>query len=326
MTNDRPIDFQDVLHARKRFGDRIPPTPLRNYAPLDEVVGHDIRVHVKHENHNPTNAFKARNGLSALSALDAAARARGVVGATRGNHGQGVAWAGQLLGIDVTICVPEGNSPAKNAAMRGLGATVIEQGRDYDESVAVANALVEERGLTLIHSTNNANVIAGAATFTLEMLEQEPGLDAIVLSVGGGSQAVGAITVTRAIAPDVEIYGVQAAGAAAIHDSWHAGEPLTTERAETFADGLATRSTYEATFAALRSGLTDFITVTEVEIAAAVRTLFDTTHNVAEGAGATGFAGLMKLRERLAGRRVGVVITGGNIDTEVLRSVLEGKV
>ena len=324
--SDRPIEFQDVLHARRRFGDLIPPTPLRTYAALDELVGNGIRVHVKHENHNPTNAFKARNGLSALSALDDAARARGVVGATRGNHGQGVAWAGQLLGIDVTICVPEGNSPAKNAAMRGFGATVIERGRDYDESVAVASALVEERGLTLIHSTNNADVIAGAATFSLEMLEQEPDLDAIVLSVGGGSQAVGAITVTRAIAPHVEIIGAQAAGAAAIHDSWHAREPLTRDHAETFADGLATRSTYEATFGALCSGLADFTTVTEGEIAAAVRTLFDATHNVAEGAGATGFAGLMKLRERLAGKRVGVVITGGNIDSDVLRAVLAGTI
>lgn len=322
---DSPITLRDVLRARKRIGAHVPPTPLRSYAALDEAVGHDVRVFVKHENHAPTNAFKARNGLSAVSALGEAARARGVVGATRGNHGQGVAWAGALLGVDVTICVPLGNSPTKNAAMRGFGATVIEEGRDYDESVAVANALVEERGLVLIHSTNNADVIAGAATFTFEMLQQEPDLDAIVLSVGGGSQAVGAITVTRALAPHVEVFGVQAEKASAIHDSWHAGERLTTASADTFADGLATRSTYELTFAALRAGLAGFVTATEDEIAAAVRLIFDATHNVAEGAGATGLAGLMHLRERLAGKRVGVAITGGNIDSDVFRAVLAGE-
>jgi threonine dehydratase len=298
------------------------PTPLRQYAPLDEALGGDVRVLVKHENHLPTNAFKARNGLAALSALSAEQRRRGIVAATRGNHGQGLAWAGALLGIPVTICVPEGNNPEKNAAMRGYGAELIERGRDYDESVEVADALVRERGLTLIHSTNHPEIIAGAGTLSLEIAEQAPELDALVVAVGGGSQAVGALTVFRHLRPEVKIYGVQAAGASAIHDSYHAGREISHDTADTFADGLATRRAYAATLEPLRAGLEDFITVTDAEIADAIRLYLRTTHNLAEGAGAAGLAGLCKLRPRLAGQTVAVILSGSNIDEPTLHRVL----
>jgi threonine dehydratase len=181
-----PIAVADVLQARRRIAPHLSPSPLRSYAPLDAAVGHGIRVFVKHENHLPTNAFKARNALSVLTALTAEERRRGVVGATRGNHGAGLAWAGASLGIPVTVCVPVGNSPEKNEAMRGFGATLIESGADYDEAVAVADGLVREKGMRLVHSTNDPLVIAGAATLTLEMLEQEPALEAIVFAVGAG--------------------------------------------------------------------------------------------------------------------------------------------
>jgi len=317
-----PIAFADVLAAEGRIRARIAETPLRRYAPLDEEVGRGIAVRVKHENHAPTNSFKARNALSVMTLLSENERGRGVVAATRGNHGLGVAWAGALLGVPVTICVPHGNNPEKNAGMRGYGAELIEDGRDYDASVAVAERLVRERGLRLVHSTNDPGVIAGAATLTLEILRAEPELDALVVSVGGGSQAVGALTVARTLKPGLAVYGVQAAGAPAAHDSWHAGHPVQSASANTFADGLATRSTYALTFAALRAGLADFVTVTEGEIAAAVRLLLRTTHNLAEGAGAAGLAGLMALRDRLAGRRVGIVISGGNIDRATLARVV----
>ena len=186
----------------------------------------------------------------------------------------------------------------------------------------VADRLVRERGMTLVHSTNHREVIAGAGTMTLEMLEQEPGLDALVLAVGGGSQAVGAMTVARAMRPELKVYGVQAERAAAIHDSWHKGRPLTGYTASTFADGLATRSVYDLTFPALREGLAGFIKVSEAAIADALRVLLKTTHNLAEGAGATGLAGLLDLRESLAGKTVGICISGGNIDQETLRRVV----
>ena len=318
-----PIAMADVLEARRRIAPYLERTPLRRYAPLDEAAGGSISVFVKHENHLPTNAFKARNALAVLAAFTPEERRRGVIAATRGNHGQGLAWAGSLLKIPVTICVPVGNNPEKNAAVVGFGAELVEDGRDYDESAEIARRLSEERGLRIVHSTNERFVIAGAATLTLEMLEQEPGLEAIVYSVGGGSQAVGGMTVARALSPAVAVYGVQAAGASAAHDSWHAGRRLTTESADTIADGLATRSTYEMTFEALRVGLRGFVAVEEAEIAEAIRILLSTTHNLAEGAGAAGLAGLFHLREELAGKKVGIVISGGNIDRETLRRVLE---
>ena len=320
-----PISFQDVLAARDRIRPFLPATPLRSYAPLDGAVGRGIRVLVKHENHNPTNSFKARNGLALLSALPEEARRRGVVAATRGNHGLGLAWAGSLLGAPVTICVPVGNNPEKNEAMRGYGVELIEQGRDYDEVVRVAEALRRERGLRLAHSTNDPLVIAGAGTLTLEILEECPRLDALVVGVGGGSQAVGALSVARHLRPDLKVFGVQAERASAIHDSWHAGRPIARDSADTFADGLATRNVYDLTFPALRAGLAGFVTVSEAEIAEALRLFLRATHNLAEGAGAAGLAGLIKLRDPLAGSSVAVVLSGSNIDTPTLRRVLSGE-
>jgi threonine dehydratase len=320
-----PISFEDIERARARIAPHLPATPLRRYPELDEVVGARTRVLVKHENHLPTNAFKVRNAVSFLTALPPEQRARGVVAATRGNHGAGLAWAGERLGVPVVVCVPHGNNPEKNAAIRGHGAELVEAGRDYDEAVEVATRLVRERGLVMAHSTNDAAVIAGAGTLSAELCEQADRLDAIVVGVGGGSQAVGAIVATRARRPGVEIYGVQARGAAAIHDSWHAGARLTTERADTFADGLATRSTYDLTWAALREGLAGFVAVSDAELAEAVRLLLRTTHNLVEGAGAAGLAGLLHLRDRLAGKTVAIVLSGGNIDAATLRRVITGE-
>ena len=321
-----PITLDDVYAARDRLRAYLRPTPLRRYAPLDQVVDAGIRVLVKHENHNPTNSFKVRNGLAALTALSSEERRRGVVGATRGNHGQGLAYAGLLLGVPVVIVVPYGNSPEKNEAIRGYGAELVEHGRDYDESVPAADELVRSRGLTLVHSTNNRQVIAGAATLTLEVVEEEPELDAIVMCVGGGSQAVGALTVVRALRPTVRVFAVQAAGASATHDSWHAGRPVLADRAETFADGIATRAPYALTFPALSAGLAEFVTVSDAQIAEALRILLRTTHNLVEGAGAAGLAGLLELRDELAGRRVAIVLSGGNIDETMLRRVLNREI
>lgn len=321
-----PIQFEDVLAARERIRPYLQPTPLRSYEALDEEIGAGIRVLVKHENHQPTNAFKIRNALSALTLLPEEQRRRGVVTATRGNHGQGVALAGRLLGVPVTVCVPVGNNPEKNIAIRGFGAELIEQGRDYDESLEVAKALVRERGLYLLHSTNDPAIITGAATMSLEILEQAPDVEAIIVSIGGGSQAVGALVAASGMRPGVEVFGVQAAGAPAQYEGWRAGSPLVLERADTFADGLATRSCYELTFQALREGLSDFVLVTETELADAVRLVLRTTHNLAEGAGAASFAGLRLLRDRLAGRKVAAVLSGSNIDAETLRRVVNGEI
>jgi threonine dehydratase len=316
----QPISFSDVLAARNRLRPHLQPTPLRSYPVLDREVGAGIRVLVKHENFQPTGAFKVRNGLSALTALQTAPP--GVVAATRGNHGLGLAWAGLRLGIPVTVCVPEGNNPEKNAAVRALGARLVEEGPDYDASAATVDRFVREEGLHVVHSTNDPTVVAGAGTITLEVLEEEPGIDALVFAVGGGSQAVGGLTVARELRPGLPVYAAQAAGAAAIHDAWHLGRPVSHPAADTFADGLATRNTYPFTFGALRAGLAGFVTVTDAAIAEALRLVLASTHTLVEGAGAAGLAGLLALREELAGKTVAVVLSGANIDAETLRRVL----
>jgi threonine dehydratase len=249
-----------------------------------------------------------------------------VVAATRGNHGLGLAWAGRRLGVPVTVCVPHGNNPEKNDAMRSLGARLVEEGHDYDQSAAAVERLVQQEGLHLVHSTNDPAVVAGAGTMTLEILEEESAVEALVFTVGGGSQAVGALTVVRERCPDVPVYAVQATGAAAIHDAWHLGRPVSLPAAETFADGLATRNTYPFTFGALRDGLAGFVTVSDGEIAEAVRLALATTHTLVEGAGAAGLAGVRALGEMLAGKTVGVVFSGANIDAETLRRVLSREI
>ena len=317
-----PITYDDVERARERLAPYLTATPFRRYPLLDAATG--LSLFAKHENYQPTGSFKVRNGLSFMTALSAAERSRGVVAASTGNHGQGIAYGAALVGTSATICVPRGNNPEKNAAMRAWGATVVEEGRDYDESLFAMQRIAREEARVVAHSTNDPRIIAGAGTMTLEILEQagDEGIDALVLAVGGGSQAVGALTVARRLAPRLEVYGIQALGASAQHDSWHAREPRTTDRADTFAEGVATRSTYELTFAALVEGLSGFVTLSDAEIAEGVRLILSTTHNLVEGAGAMGVMGAMKLRERLTGKRVAVAFCGGNLDSSVLRRIL----
>ncbi|MEP7344590.1 MAG: threonine/serine dehydratase [Gemmatimonadaceae bacterium] len=317
-----PISLDDVRAAEARIRPYLAKTACYTYPLLDAEVGAGIRVFVKHENFQPTNSFKIRNGMSFMTALPDAERARGVVAATRGNHGLGLAYAGRTFGVRTTLCVPVGNNPDKNAAMRALGARVIEDGRDYDEAVCIAERIVREEGATVAHSTNDRNIVSGAATLTLELMDQIPTFDAMVIAVGGGSQAVGAMTVLRALRPGTRVYAVQPSGASATHDSVHAGRPLSYDRCDTFADGLATRSTYDLTFGALLEGLEDFVTVSDAEIAEAMRLLLRTTHSLVEGAGAAGLAGLIKLRERLAGQTIGIILSGGNADEATLKRVL----
>jgi threonine dehydratase len=321
-----PITFADVLAARQRLLPHLSPTPLRHYPLLDALVGHNIRVWVKHENHQPTQSFKIRNALSAVSALSSSARTKGVIGASTGNHGQGVAYAGQLLGVKVAICVPVGNNPEKNAAINALGAELIKVGATYDECLTRCDVIRKAREMTLVHATNNHEVIAGAATMTLEILEQQPDIDAVVVAHGGGSQAVGALTVAAELKPGLRVYAVGAAGAPAQFESWTSGRLLTGRPIDTFAEGIATGSAYELTFEALRAGLAGFVLVSEEEMYASIRDLLHITHNLAEGAGAAALAGLHKLAPELAGKRVAIVISGGNLSAASLEHALRDPV
>ena len=316
------ITFDDVLAAEARSRPHLAPTPMRHYPLLDALVGHGVEVWVKHENHQPTQSFKIRNGLNTVLARDEAVRRRGIIAASTGNHGLGVAYAGRLTGTPVTICVPLGNNPEKNAGIRALGAELVEVGATYDETIGACAAIAAERGLTLAHSTNDPLVLAGAGTMTLEILAQAPPLDALVIALGGGSQAVGALAVAAARQPALRVYAVGAAGAPAQYESWRRGERLTGQPVRTFAEGIATGAAYEVTFEALRAGLAGFVTVPDDALYAAIRDLIRITHNLPEGAGAAGLAGLRALAPQLAGQRIGIAICGGNLAERDLRIAL----
>lgn len=322
MTSDISID--DVLAAKTRLTPYLDMSPLRHYALLDELVGHNIHVLVKHENHLPINSFKVRNGLSALTALPIDIAARGVIAASTGNHGQGVAYAGMKLGVPVTIFVPRGNNPEKNASIRALGAELVETGNSYDESIASCVARCERDGLTMIHSTNNRDVIAGAGTLTLEVLEQAPETSAMVIAIGGGSQAVGALVAANALKPSLRIFGVQSANAPGQYEEWRAGHSTTPIPSTTFAEGIATAGGYDMTRTTLREGLADFVLVSDADIAQSVRDLWRITHNLIEGAGAAGLAGLRVLAPRLEGQTVAIVLSGGNLDSATAARILSG--
>jgi len=316
------ISIEGVRRARDVISPILPRTPLIRHPLLAEELGCD--VYVKHENHLPTGAFKIRGGLNYMACLAQAKRDAGVVTATRGNHGQSVAFAARHFGVRCVILVPHGNNPEKNAAMRAYGAELIEHGKDFDEARLEAQRLVAERDLTFIHSSNEPELIHGVGTYSLEIYEELPVVDTIVVPVGAGSGACGAITVFGDLKPEVEIIGVQAENASAVYQSWRAGEFVETDSADTFADGLATRVPFELPFAMLRDGLDDMILVSEEDMRAAVRMLLRTTHNLAEGAGAAAIAADAKHRDRFAGKTVAAVLSGGNIDADTLRDILSG--
>ena len=320
-----PVSYDDILAARARLHPFFGASPVRHYPLLDALVGYGIRVLVKHENHLPTGSFKVRNGTASITALTSEQAERGVIAATTGNHGLGLAWAGAARGVSVTICVPKGNNPEKNAGIRSFGATLIEVGDRYDETVVACRAIAEQEQRTIVHSTNHRPVVAGAGTMMAEFCEQAPELDAVVIALGGGSQAVGAMAVAGALKPDLQIFAVQSQGATAQHDAWRDGMPRAGEPVQTFAEGIATGSTYELTFEALRGGLADFVLASDDMIAQGVRDLWSITHNLAEGSGATGLAGLRLLAPQLAGKTVGIVMCGGNLDAARAVEILAGR-
>ena len=312
----------DIYAARPRVRRVVRPTPLIRHPLLALETGLD--VYVKHENHNPTGAFKVRGGVNLISTLTAVER-RGVITATTGNHGQSIALACQREGVPCTIVVPLGNNPEKNAAMRAYGAELIEFGRDFDEARERVEALQHERNLRYVHSANEPALIAGVGTYALEIFEELPDVDVVLVPIGGGSGACGCAIVRSGVGSRAKVIGVQAARADAFTRSWRGPSRVVGDKADTFAEGMATRVTFDLTFDILRRALDDVVTLTEDELAEGVRLALRATHNLAEGAGAAPLAAAMKLRDRLAGRKVVAVMSGGNIDrTTLVRIVGDG--
>ncbi|HTU54582.1 MAG TPA: threonine dehydratase [Acetobacteraceae bacterium] len=301
----------------------FPPTPQRPWPLLSALAG--AEVWVKHENHAPTGAFKVRGGLVHLDRLRRAdSGLRGVISATRGNHGQSLAYAGRAMGIAATVVVPEGNSAEKNRLMEGFGARLVVHGIDFEAARDEADRLAAAEDLVFVPSFH-PDLVLGVATWALELFRGAPSLDALYVPIGLGSGIAGAIGVRDLLGLATEIVGVQAAGADPYARSLAAGHGVVLNRADTLADGIAVRMPDESALAIIRGGAARIVTVTDDEIAAAVRVYWTATHNLAEGAGAAPLAALLKERTVQAGRRVGLVLSGGNIDLSLFRTwVLAG--
>jgi threonine dehydratase len=309
----------DVLEARRHISPHLHPTPLYGYSALDELLGAEVLV--KHENHQPVGAFKVRGGVNLISQLSAEDRERGVIAASTGNHGQSIAYAARLFGVRATICVPEQANRVKVAAMRGLGAELIFHGRDFDDARERCEQLADQHGYRYVHSGNEPLLIAGVATQTLEIFEEQPTTEVIVVPVGGGSGAAGACIVARAVNPAVRVIGVQSDAAPAAYRSWQARQ-LIEDRMETFAEGLATRTAFELPQQILWQALGDFVLVGDDEIRAAQVLMIEATRNLVEAAGAAALAAAVNLREQLAGKRVALILSGGNASREQLLEAL----
>ncbi len=309
----------DVLEARRRIAPHLRPTPLYSYVALDELLG--AEVFVKHENHQPVGAFKVRGGVNLASQLSAEERERGLIAASTGNHGQSIAFAARRFGVRAIICVPEGANPVKVASMRGLGAELVFHGRDFDEAREHCEQLAAQHGYRYVHSGNEPLLIAGVATETLEILEEQPSVEVVIIPIGGGSGAAGACIVAKAIKPSVQVIGVQSEAAPAAYRSWRERR-LLEDTMETAAEGLATRTAFELPQRILWEWLDDFVLVSDDEIRRAQALLIDATRNLVEAAGAAPLAAALKLRDRLRGKRVALILSGGNASREQLLDVL----
>jgi threonine dehydratase len=310
----------DVYGARLRIAPHLQPTPLYAYGALSELVGAEIFV--KHENHLPTGAFKVRGGMNLVSQLSDDERRSGVITASTGNHGQSIAFAAGLFGVRAIVCVPEGANPVKLAAMERLGAELVVHGRDFDDAREHCEGLAREHGYRYIHSGNEPLLIAGVATATLELLETRPDVDVVIVPIGGGSGAAGACIAGKGIRPELEVIGAQSSAAPAAYRSWQSRQ-LLEDRMETRAEGLATRVAFELPQRILWERLDDFVLVDEDELERAVVRMIEGTRNLVEPAGAAPLAAALQLRDRLAGRKVALILSGGNISPGQLSEILD---
>lgn len=311
--------FQDVLLSKQRISSYLSRTPMNSYPAINELIG--ARVFIKHENCQPICAFKVRGGINLISQMSEEERARGVIAASTGNHGQSVAYAAKLFNVVARIVVPENANAGKVASMRGHGAEVIFHGEKFDDARRHCEQLAEENGYRYIHSGDEPLLIAGVATEALEMLEDQPDLDCIIVPVGGGSGCAGVCIAAKAINPKIKIIGVQSEAAPAAYESWQTKE-IVERPNSTFAEGLATAVGFSLPQKIMQELLDDFILVSDDEIMRAMYWMVERAHTLAEGAGASSLAAAYKLREELAGKKIGLVCSGGNSSVEHLKQAL----
>ncbi|GHO94954.1 threonine ammonia-lyase [Reticulibacter mediterranei] len=312
-------DFQDVLQARRRIRPYLAKTPLHSYPALNTLIGTEI--YVKHENYQPVGAFKVRGGINLISQLSAEERERGVIAASTGNHGQSVAYAARQFGVKAIIVVPEKANPGKVAAMRGMEAEVIFYGATFDEARLHCEELAREHGYRYIHSGDEPLLIAGVATATLELLEDEPGIEVIIVPIGGGSGAAGACIAANTLNPAIRVIGVQSEASPAAYESWRQ-QRLETASNRTIAEGLATGTAFELPQKIMWGRLKEFVLVSDEEILQAMVHMIERAHTLAEAAGASTLAAAYRMRDELAGKKVAIICSGGNTSLEHLKRAL----
>lgn len=312
--------FQDVLCARAVVRQYLTPTPLLSSPAVSEYFGFD--AYLKCENLQPINAFKIRGGIYLMSRLSSDERARGVVTASTGNHGQSIAYAARLFGVRAIIYAPEGANPDKVAAMRRLGAEVVLTGRDFDEARLAVEARSRKDGFRYVHSANEPDLIAGVGTYALEMIEAVPDLEAVIVPIGAGSGICGTSLVMKTVNPEIRVIGVQSEQMPAVYRSWKEGRLVALEGGSTFADGLAARVAFDLPLRMIAHYVDDIRLVSEDDMRWAIVRLLTFAHLLAEGAGAAAFAAAEQVRSELAGKKVGLIVSGGNITLETLRWAL----
>lgn len=311
----QPISLAEVIRARKAVYNRLTPSPLLEYIGLSELIG--ASVYVKHENHHPTGSFKIRGGVNLMSHLKAR-DVKGVITFSTGNHGISIACAASWFGVDSVVVVPQNNNPAKNRMIRQSGAELIEAGGTFEEAANVVESLCESRGLYYVHPANEPHLINGVGTGFLEVIEDLPDVDAVIVPIGAGSEAAAAITTLKNINPGIEIYAVQSSSSQAAYLSWKKGVIIEAPNS-TFAGGFATGIAYELPFSIYKENLADFVVLSEEEIYQGIALAGFYTHNLVEGAGGAPIMAALKLKDKLKGKKVVLQFSGCNASSDEIR-------
>jgi threonine dehydratase len=312
--------FADILRARRVVSYYLPRTPLLPSLSLSKLLG--FHLHLKYENHQPIGAFKVRGGLNLISSLGAGERSRGVITASTGNHGQSIAYAARTFGVRAAIVMPEESNPDKVESMANLGAEIVFFGRDFEDARLKAEQQARDQGMYYVHPANEPLLIAGVGTIGLEILEDLPNVQTIIVPIGAGSGVCGISIVAKSVNPQIQVIGVQAEKAPSVYLSWKERRMVDTPSCDTFAEGLATRTAFALPLSIMHDLIDDMVLVSEDELKSAIVLLLEKAHTVVEGAGAASTAAAIKLKERLAGQTVACVLSGGNLPLATLQRIL----
>jgi threonine dehydratase len=312
--------FADVLRARRIVSRYLTRTPLLPSLSLSKLLG--CQLHLKFENHQPIGAFKVRGGLNLVSSLETGERARGVITASTGNHGQSIAYAAQTFGIRAVILMPEASNPDKVESMVNLGAEIVFFGQDFEDARLKAEQLARDEGMHYVHPANEPLLIAGVGTYGLEIVEDLPEVQTIIVPIGAGSGICGTAIVAKSINPQIRIIGVQAEKAPSVYMSWREQRIVDTPSCDTFAEGIATRTAFALPLSIMGDLVDDIVLVSEDELKQAIVLLLEKAHTVAEGAGAASMAAAIRLKDHLQGQIVACVLSGGNLPLPMLQRII----